>query len=278
MTINGNGAAKKAANGNGAAAQGQRRAARRRLARRLHLGRARPAAGGRAARTGRGLRHQRRRHERGCAGRRLGARRRRRRARAACRILESGRPQGPLQPGAAHALGHAARQLVDRQLARLFCVRRHVAGVLALCGQPVQLQSAARGGRAARSASTTSARGRASSCSSRPPMSRPASSGCSRTTRSTPTSSWRRPACRIIFQAVTIDGVPYWDGGYGGNPAIYPFFYANEVEDVLLVQVNPVMREGHAAFGRRRSRTASTRSPSTPRCSANSGRSASSRS
>jgi NTE family protein len=47
-----------------------------------------------------------------------------------------------------------------------------------------------------------------------------------------------------IFQAVTIDGVPYWDGGYGGNPAIYPFYYANEVEDVLLVQVNPVMREG----------------------------------
>jgi NTE family protein len=47
-----------------------------------------------------------------------------------------------------------------------------------------------------------------------------------------------------IFQAVAIDGVPYWDGGYGGNPAIYPFYYANEVEDVLLVQVNPVMREG----------------------------------
>jgi NTE family protein len=46
------------------------------------------------------------------------------------------------------------------------------------------------------------------------------------------------------FQAVEIDGVPYWDGGYGGNPAIYPFFYANAVEDVLLIQVNPVVREG----------------------------------
>jgi NTE family protein len=46
------------------------------------------------------------------------------------------------------------------------------------------------------------------------------------------------------FQAVEIDGVPYWDGGYGGNPAIYPFFYANQVEDVLLIQVNPVVREG----------------------------------
>ncbi len=47
-----------------------------------------------------------------------------------------------------------------------------------------------------------------------------------------------------IFQAVEIDGVPYWDGGYGGNPALYPFFYANPVEDVLLVQINPSFREG----------------------------------
>ena len=46
------------------------------------------------------------------------------------------------------------------------------------------------------------------------------------------------------FQAVEVDGVPYWDGGYGGNPAIYPFFYTNQIEDVLLIQVNPVVREG----------------------------------
>jgi NTE family protein len=48
----------------------------------------------------------------------------------------------------------------------------------------------------------------------------------------------------LIFQAVEIDGAPYWDGGYGGNPALYPFFYANSAEDVLLVQINPVIREG----------------------------------
>ena len=47
-----------------------------------------------------------------------------------------------------------------------------------------------------------------------------------------------------IFQAVEIDGVPYWDGGYGGNPALYPFFYASDTEDVLLVQINPVLRRG----------------------------------
>ncbi|MCV0394145.1 MAG: patatin-like phospholipase family protein [Rhizobiaceae bacterium] len=47
-----------------------------------------------------------------------------------------------------------------------------------------------------------------------------------------------------LFRAVEIDGTPYWDGGYGGNPALYPFFNANQIEDVLLVQINPVIREG----------------------------------
>ena len=28
----------------------------------------------------------------------------------------------------------------------------------------------------------------------------------------------------LLFRAVEIDGVPYWDGGYMGNPAIFPFF------------------------------------------------------
>ncbi|MCB1382038.1 MAG: patatin-like phospholipase family protein [Notoacmeibacter sp.] len=53
-----------------------------------------------------------------------------------------------------------------------------------------------------------------------------------------------------IFPAVEIDGVPYWDGGYGGNPALYPFFYANGVEDVLLVQINPILRPGAPATAR----------------------------
>jgi NTE family protein len=45
-----------------------------------------------------------------------------------------------------------------------------------------------------------------------------------------------------VFQAVTIDGVPYWDGGYLGNPVIFPFFRDTTTEDVLLVQINPVER------------------------------------
>ncbi len=47
-----------------------------------------------------------------------------------------------------------------------------------------------------------------------------------------------------LFQAVEIDGEAYWDGGYMGNPALFPFFDQTECEDILLVQVNPVRRDG----------------------------------
>ena len=46
----------------------------------------------------------------------------------------------------------------------------------------------------------------------------------------------------VLFRAVEIDGVPYWDGGYLGNPVIFPFFRTTETEDVLVVQINPVVR------------------------------------
>ncbi|HVG50907.1 MAG TPA: patatin-like phospholipase family protein [Xanthobacteraceae bacterium] len=45
-----------------------------------------------------------------------------------------------------------------------------------------------------------------------------------------------------LFRAVEIDGVPYWDGGYLGNPVIFPFFSTTETEDVLVVQINPLTR------------------------------------
>ena len=47
-----------------------------------------------------------------------------------------------------------------------------------------------------------------------------------------------------VFQAVEIDGVPYWDGGYMGNPVLYPLFYGTGSDDLLLVQINPVERKG----------------------------------
>lgn len=49
-------------------------------------------------------------------------------------------------------------------------------------------------------------------------------------------------ALPYVFRAVEIDGVPYWDGGYTSNPPIYPFFRTTETEDVLVVQINPVLR------------------------------------
>ncbi|HVV40471.1 MAG TPA: patatin-like phospholipase family protein [Nitrobacter sp.] len=49
-------------------------------------------------------------------------------------------------------------------------------------------------------------------------------------------------ALPFLFQAVEIDGVPYWDGGYMGNPAIFPFLQAPDADDVLVVQINPVTR------------------------------------
>jgi NTE family protein len=47
----------------------------------------------------------------------------------------------------------------------------------------------------------------------------------------------------LLFRAVEIDGVPYWDGGYLGNPVIFPFFGTTTTEDVLVVQINPMKRE-----------------------------------
>jgi len=46
-----------------------------------------------------------------------------------------------------------------------------------------------------------------------------------------------------LFRAVEIDGVPYWDGGYLGNPVIFPFFRTTTTEDVIVVQINPVVRQ-----------------------------------
>ena len=46
-------------------------------------------------------------------------------------------------------------------------------------------------------------------------------------------------ALPLLFRAVEIDGVPYWDGGYSGNPVVVPFLRATATEDVLIVQIIP---------------------------------------
>jgi NTE family protein len=47
----------------------------------------------------------------------------------------------------------------------------------------------------------------------------------------------------FLFQAVEYQGEHYWDGGYMGNPAIFPLIYGCDSRDVLIVQINPVQRE-----------------------------------
>ncbi|MEM8788061.1 MAG: patatin-like phospholipase family protein [Pseudomonadota bacterium] len=48
----------------------------------------------------------------------------------------------------------------------------------------------------------------------------------------------------FLFHAVEIDGVPYWDGGYMGNPVLFPFIDNSPAEDILIVQINPMQRKG----------------------------------
>lgn len=45
-----------------------------------------------------------------------------------------------------------------------------------------------------------------------------------------------------IFKAVEIEGEYYWDGGYTGNPALFPFFYYSESPDIMVIHINPIER------------------------------------
>ncbi|MEO0548806.1 MAG: patatin-like phospholipase family protein [Pseudomonadota bacterium] len=46
------------------------------------------------------------------------------------------------------------------------------------------------------------------------------------------------------FRAVEIDDGAYWDGGYMGNPSLFPLIYSEAPRDVLLVLLNPISRLG----------------------------------
>jgi NTE family protein len=45
-----------------------------------------------------------------------------------------------------------------------------------------------------------------------------------------------------MFRAIEIDGEPYWDGGYAGNPTITPLVRETDAHDTVIVQINPVER------------------------------------
>lgn len=47
----------------------------------------------------------------------------------------------------------------------------------------------------------------------------------------------------FLFQAVEINKESYWDGGYMGNPAIYPLIYNSTTKDILITHINPIVRD-----------------------------------
>ncbi len=47
-----------------------------------------------------------------------------------------------------------------------------------------------------------------------------------------------------LFRAVDVDGEPFWDGGYSGNPSLWPLIYNTQAVDLLLVQIDPLQRAG----------------------------------
>jgi len=46
-----------------------------------------------------------------------------------------------------------------------------------------------------------------------------------------------------VFQAVEIDGEAYWDGGYTGNPALFPLFDERFPADIMVININPLNRD-----------------------------------
>lgn len=46
-----------------------------------------------------------------------------------------------------------------------------------------------------------------------------------------------------LFKPVEIEDDFYWDGGYLGNPVLYPFYYETVTSDILIVHINPIERK-----------------------------------
>jgi NTE family protein len=81
---------------------------------------------------------------------------------------------------------------------------------------------------------------------SAPPMCAPARSASSPATRSGPRRSWPRPVCRRCSRRwrsptpQTGRMEAYWDGGYTGNPALFPLFEPGLPGDIVVVNINPL--------------------------------------
>ncbi|MEE4117896.1 MAG: patatin-like phospholipase family protein [Paracoccaceae bacterium] len=47
----------------------------------------------------------------------------------------------------------------------------------------------------------------------------------------------------FLFKAVEVDGEAFWDGGYMGNPPLFPLIDETQAHDVILVQINSFRRD-----------------------------------
>ncbi len=59
----------------------------------------------------------------------------------------------------------------------------------------------------------------------------------------TPDSLLASACLPTLNHAIEIDGEPYWDGGYTGNPAVYPLIYRCKTPSILVVMLQPLTRE-----------------------------------
>jgi NTE family protein len=54
----------------------------------------------------------------------------------------------------------------------------------------------------------------------------------------------------LMMHAVEIDGEYYWDGGFMGNPALFPVIYACRARDIILVHLTPTERSENPTTSR----------------------------
>ncbi|MGH8249071.1 MAG: patatin-like phospholipase family protein, partial [Gammaproteobacteria bacterium] len=47
-----------------------------------------------------------------------------------------------------------------------------------------------------------------------------------------------------LHHAVMIDDEPYWDGGFTGNPPVFPLVFSCEAADIMVIVVQPLLRPG----------------------------------
>ena len=59
----------------------------------------------------------------------------------------------------------------------------------------------------------------------------------------TPAAALASACLPSLFQAVTIDGEDYWDGGFIGNPAIFPLIYNCKTSDIIVILLTPQYRD-----------------------------------